>query len=542
MSHKEQLQPCPCGTGSDNCTYFYNDDGSVAYNCFREDCVKPKGLINKPTEEGCNSITTEHKIGQVPEKKYRGLTPQTLNKFDIRVSDGDLLIPVYSQEDVKYIKKRHKAGKTDEKNKPIKFSWSGHSPGGENLKLFGQNVFGEGCAPRITIVSGMLDAPSAYQLSGNFPAVSVDSDQRAYQQCQDNYQYLDSFNEIIFAFDNDAPAQKAAKACAELFPRKAKIMKLSKKDANEYIESNSIPLWKQDFFHAKAIEIKGIIEGSSLIDPLKNRPVPESYEFPWPKLNQMTNGYRLGEMIAVGAGTGQGKTLFQTHIADHILKTTDFNIGVLFLEDPTLDAALRFASVRANIPFHLDEYEYSNSDFDTACVETLGSNRLFFYNNESFGQDKSIFSKIMLLIKAFNCKVILLDHISFIVGIDAAEGDERRKLDQMATKLKGITVNEEVVLFVNAHFKRLPGTPHEEGAESSLADFRSSGAIAQLANTAIGLERNQQAEDPEERKLTTPRVMKCRHTGRTGPAGILKYNEYPYIWPEFTVERETDDT
>ena len=41
----------------------------------------------------------------------------------------------------------------------------------------------------------------------------------------------------------------------------------------------------------------------------------------------------------------------------------------------------------------------------------------------------------------------------------------------------------------------------------------------------IGLERNQQAEDEQERNTTTLRVMKNRFAGLTGKAGNLLYNK-----------------
>jgi twinkle protein len=72
--------------------------------------------------------------------------------------------------------------------------------------------------------------------------------------------------------------------------------------------------------------------------------------------------------------------------------------------------------------------------------------------------------------------------------------------------------------------KRNEGRGHEEGASTSLAQLRGSGAIAQLSDIVIGLERNGQAEDVIERNTTTIRVLKNRFSGYTGNAGALLYN------------------
>jgi hypothetical protein len=41
----------------------------------------------------------------------------------------------------------------------------------------------------------------------------------------------------------------------------------------------------------------------------------------------------------------------------------------------------------------------------------------------------------------------------------------------------------------------------------------------------IGLERNGQADDEDERNTTHIRVLKNRHNGITGPAGHLLYDQ-----------------
>lgn len=529
MMNPEKIVHQPCLSedcqSSDACTYFPKEDGTIVWSCFscggkgstsvnakNTNYQKTKGIDGlrwkKRFSKGREWVWLNEKdLPELhdPEQKIRGLIPLSLKKYGIKVDDqNNIYFP---------------------------------DPGD---KFFGQDAFGQGSAKRITVVSGMLDAPSAYQLSGSFPAVSADSDSTALKQCKKNFDYLNSFEEIVFAFDNDKPGQEAQKACADLFIGKAKVMSLSYKDANQYLTEtqNGKDRWKSDFFQASLVKPEGILAGTELIDLLLNKPKVESNPWPWDGLNRKTNGWRLGEMIAIGAGTGQGKTLFMTHIADHILKTTDYNIGVIFLEDPNIAAAERFVSVRGQHPYHLvsidgePDYPFLKEDYQAQAKETIGSGRVFFHNNEDFGTKFDVCQRIQAFVGAFDCRVIFLDHISFLVGIDATEGDERRKLDQLATQLKELTVKHNITLFVNAHFKRLPGTPHEEGAEASLADFRSSGAIAQLANTALGLERNQQAEDINERSLTMVRSMKCRFTGRTGLASTLKYQEFPYTWSE----------
>jgi twinkle protein len=72
--------------------------------------------------------------------------------------------------------------------------------------------------------------------------------------------------------------------------------------------------------------------------------------------------------------------------------------------------------------------------------------------------------------------------------------------------------------------KRPSDKGHEEGAVTSLAQLRGSGSIAQLSDIVIGLERNGQHEDVNERNTTHVRVLKNRFAGLTGKACRLLYN------------------
>ena len=54
--------------------------------------------------------------------------------------------------------------------------------------------------------------------------------------------------------------------------------------------------------------------------------------------------------------------------------------------------------------------------------------------------------------------------------------------------------------------------------------LRGSHSIAQLSNMVIALERNLQGDD-DDTNTTTLRVLKNRHNGRTGRAGLLVWDD-----------------
>ena len=91
-------------------------------------------------------------------------------------------------------------------------------------------------------------------------------------------------------------------------------------------------------------------------------------------------------------------------------------------------------------------------------------------------------------------------------------GDERRAIDNMMTKLRGLTEEVNCGMILVSHLKRPQGNKgHEDGARTSMAQLRGSAAIGQLSDIVIGAERDQQGELPDR---TTVRILKNRWTAK----------------------------
>jgi twinkle protein len=115
--------------------------------------------------------------------------------------------------------------------------------------------------------------------------------------------------------------------------------------------------------------------------------------------------------------------------------------------------------------------------------------------------------------------------VSIIVSDHAK--DERKALDEIATKLKTLTVELNICLIMVAHINRdKTRKAPEEGGTINLQDIRGTAGIGQLSNIIVALERNTQAEDTLERNTTRVRVIKNRFTGQTGIADSLTYHRH----------------
>ena len=184
-------------------------------------------------------------------------------------------------------------------------------------------------------------------------------------------------------------------------------------------------------------------------------------------------------------------------------------------------------SIEVNLPLHLPEYKdyYSEEDEYALWKRAVGDKPAFFHNHFGSMAEEKLINTIRSYAKSFDCKWIVLDHISIVVSEQEGILDERRAIDAIMTKLRKIVQETGVGMFVISHLKRPQGKAHEEGGQVSLSELRGSASIAQLSDMVIGLERNQQADDEFERNTTTFRVIKNRFAGLTGKAGQVLYNK-----------------
>ena len=162
-----------------------------------------------------------------------------------------------------------------------------------------------------------------------------------------------------------------------------------------------------------------------------------------------------------------------------------------------------------------------------AQVDILSGGRFLFLRHVGKFDMDSVLNKIKYLAKAEDCGVIVLDHISILVGMAMGVGnDERKAIDAVMHNLRAVVEETGVSLIAISHLSKTGASrdSHEEGGRVRLGDLRGSNAIAQLSNIAIALEGNRQADDPEERNMTVVRILKNRFSGETGIAGYLKYD------------------
>jgi twinkle protein len=453
--------------------------------------------------------------GGIPD---RGITSSTCLAYGVKQDESKHYYPYFNKDGIlSGLKIRSVA----DKGFSIAGDW-------KETTLFGQSKFPKG-GRNVTIHEGELDALAGFQMSGSkYPHVSVKNGaSAALKDCKQAYEWLDSFETIYISFDGDEVGIKAANEVAEVFGSKCKIIKhlAGFKDACDYLKAGKQAEYINLWWNAEQWTPDGIIAGSTLWDEV-TRPVEKSLAlYPWDGVNELTYGIRPAELITVTAGSGLGKSQFLREILWHLIKTTDGNIGMMFMEESVRKTARSIMSLSLDRPLHLPDTVVSDEELHSAFDATLGTDRLYFWDNFGSTDIDNVINRIRYFAKAADCKYVFLDHISMVVS-SQSNGDERKAIDELMTKLRTLVQETEICLIAVSHLKRPESKGHEEGAATSLSQLRGSGAIAQLSDIVIGLVRNAQAEDPIERNTTKVSILKNRFSGLTSPhCASLLYNK-----------------
>jgi twinkle protein len=512
-----------------------NSDGWwTCFSCdtrWKEDNEEVR-VTDSPAKEKDLSSTSLALLAKAEPKGIpeRGIAASTVKKFGVAVLGPDKrLYPYYGEDDsVEPIAAQKRLpGKVFPSEGPI-----------GTCRLFGEVAFPKG-GKYLVITEGQDDAMAASEMMGGKPAISVRNASTALSDCKRRWEYINSFDTVVLAFDNDEPGKKATKKVANLFGGKVKVMNLGNyKDACEFSTVGDSKAWMEAFWRAETYTPDGIVAGADLWTAVSTPMEKAAVMYPWDGLNELLYGIRYSEMIAVASGSGMGKSNLLREIMWHVHNNTNENQAALFMEENPRKTGLSLMSMAANKQLHLPTTTYTDVEFKSAFEATLGSGRLFFFDHFGSTGIENILARLRYMNKALGCRIAYVDHVSIMVSA-GEQGDERKAIDEIMTKLRTLVQELDMALFIVSHLKRPDGKGHEEGAQTSLAHLRGSASIAQLSDAVIGLERDGQSDDPILSNLTTVRVLKNRFSGEIGKACQLLYDretgrltEYDYIEAE----------
>jgi twinkle protein len=545
---------CP-ECGKDNAALYA--DGH--YHCFTAGCeyhtgpTEAEGLAPMPKpkhqaeREGRESklLTPDARSWPANGLQKRRIELRTMKQYGVFVAGfNGMTVQVYPYYDQQGNLANQKL-RTPDKDFPTLKEDGAEGMG--KCKLFGQQAYGDKFDRQVIVCEGELDALSVAQIMDfRVAVVSINSGAgNAAANLKANYLWLDRFEDIVLWMDNDEAGALANEECAKLFKvGKVRIARASGekegkpcKDASDMLQAGLDGDIKGVVYAAAKWRPRGIVnaaENKSDVHAPKEKQVGINYPPMMEHLQEMTGGMFPGEVIYHVAGTGIGKSTALREI-EYATVQQGQKIAVLSFEDTIKDAKFGLMSIAAgerlqlrDVPDPEDAKAMQAYDdyMDKVHDIVFGPGLVELFDPETAEWSmEAILGYIRYCAKALDCKLIVLDPISFVAaGIDLT-ADERRMLDFCAKEFAKLAKELSITLIISHHLKRTNGIPHEEGAATSLNEMRSSGGLANFATCVIGWERNNQAE-ADAWRVTQCRIIKpVRRTGRSGLADVLYYQE-----------------
>lgn len=504
--------PCPsskCGSSDGFATY--SDGHGYCFVCHHYEHG------DRVTDQPVYSLKPELiDVGVATPITSRGLTAETCKHWGYGIS-------MFNGQPVQVANYRVNgvvvAQKVRFANKDFKFLGDTKASG-----LYGQHLWREG-GKRVVITEGEIDALSVSQTFGNtWPVVSVPNGAAgAAKSLSKELQWLLTFDEVVLFFDNDDPGKKAEQECALLFPPgKCKLAKLHPqfKDAGKALEAGDTKAIMEAVYGAKSFRPDGIltiadIRAQALADPESG--------YPWflEQLNTTTYGRRPCETYAFGAGTGVGKSDLFAQQIQYDLTVLNEPVAVFMLEQGPAETLKRVSGKMVGKTFHVPDGSWEKHELSDAIDRLEASGKFYLYDSFGATEWDVIKATIRFLAHSEGVKLFYIDHLT---ALAAAEDDERTGLERIMAEMASLAKELKIIIHFISHLTTPDGTPHEEGGRVTIRQFKGSRAIGYWSHFMFGLERNQQDDNIELRKVTTFRVLKDRYTGRaTGEVIYLGY-------------------
>jgi twinkle protein len=508
-------EPCPdCGS-RDNLTRY--DDGH-AY-CFTPGCGRYEPGDGDTQHQPRRPVSKDLlPLGEVREIKSRGLTEKTCQRwgYTIGTFGGETVqIATYRGDDGQII-----GQKVRFKNKARGFPTLG-----ENLaeQLYGKHLCRSG-GRRIIITEGEIDAMTVDQVLGyKWQVVSLPLGAgSARKALAANLEWLNTFEQVVLCFDMDEPGREAVESITSLFPPgKLAVVSLPLKDASDMLQEGRIEELVNALWGAKEHRPDGLKTVADIRDRIFEN---ISTDLTWfdERLNKITFGRRYGECVAFGAGTGVGKTTYLMQQLAHDVMA-GHNVGVFAFEQDVGETVRLVAGQIVGKTFHIPDGSWTDEEL-TAAVDALQeANRLHLYDHFGACEWDVVKERIRYLAHAHGVRIFLVDHLT---ALAAAEDNERTGLERITAEISSLAQELSIWIGVVSHLATPEGKPHEEGGRVMIRHFKGSRAIGFWMHEIYGLERNQQADDENEKRQTIIRILKHRKVGRTvGSTFPIRYED-----------------
>ena len=518
---------CPYESCGSSDAFFYN---SHTRSGFCQSCSKSypspdfrKNIYDWAEETyPVNAMKPPVHTRQIASATYtdiRGLDPDVAKLYGIQLqmdADGDPVRYAFKYSDnVKYRGYDEKKFWTEER--------------GSIKQLFGPD-FNAGSSKRLYITEGEFDAASLYQALGkSFPVKSLPSAAMSEKFIKNVFEYLNSFQEIVYAGEQDSAGKGAANRLYELFPEKFFYVPLTKhKDANDFIQAGDQDDLKWAALKPQRFSPENFFVGDLEVEKAIKTENPYEYvPTGHTGLDDKIRGLVKGGLTFIKALRGQGKTELIRYFEVGLLKS-ETRVALLHMEEmkSTTYRAMATYELGCNVRTKEDAIE-NGVDEDTvilAAKMAAQDDKTIIFEMQAHDDPMKLLDYVRLAATVYGAGFIFIDHVQRLAylsnsGVEGATSTLTTLGARMAQLAKELNIG---VIFISQ--------VNDDGRTKYAASLEEEAIIC------IKLDRDTEAEDERERNTTTFTVDKNRPFAKLGKAGSVYYDPETTILEEVTFD------
>lgn len=508
-------QPCPytdCGSSD---AFSWKEDGyGKCHSCDSAYPTRGMGEVFDwvkevyPLPKRIDPMTIE--IGGFTYDNIRGISPEVCKIYGIQLqqdADGNPVRYAYKYpHTVKY-------RAFDDKSK----TWQKDKGVGMN-HLFGPE-FNAGTSKRLYLTEGEFDAASLYEILGqSYPVKSLPSASIGEKFIKANHQYLNSFQEIVYAGELDKAGKVAAEKLFEVFPEKFYYVPMTKhKDANDFLTSGDSVELKWAAVKPQRYSPDNFFCSDQDVDDAIRQENP--YEYVPTGLtgwDDKLRGLVKGGITFIKAKRGLGKTELIRFFEQAMLKDDTCRIALLHAEEMKSTTYRAMASYELGVNVRTKDDAQANGITEEQVIEaakkaTKGE-RTIIFEMRSHDDPMKVLEYIRLAAVVYGADFIFIDHIQRLaylsqVGVDGATSMLTALGSRSAQLAKELNIG---VIFISQ--------TNDDGRTKYAS------ALEEEAIICVKLDRDLESDDEILQNTTEFIIDKNRAFAKLGSAGSVYYD------------------
>lgn len=460
---------------------------------------------------------------QTLDVEERGLRAETLERFSIKTGVSEADGVTVKTLHFPYTKNGQLVGYETKLLDPKKFWRVGDT---KDVDLFGWEQAIAADSPKLIIVEGPLDVPSAYQMLKDKnvgtkwdyiePAVvSIPNGAgNAKASIVKNINKINiNFKEVVLAFDTDEAGKRAAEEVVKVLPE-IKVANLPLKDANACLTGGREKGFCSSLlFRASKPRNTRTVSIEDLFEKAKT-PAVLGMSWPWSVITELTRGIRFGETIYITGTAKIGKSDVLNTIVSHLVKEHGIKCFVCKPEEANVKSVKMIAGKLVGKIFHDPNVPFDTEAYDEATELMKGKIQLVnIYQN----LDWDILKGDIIAAANDGCKAVFIDPLTVLTtGLSAA--DANTKLQEIAQNLSTLALDLDIVIFIFTHLKNPKhGEPYDRGGKINVGDITGSRGMTRSCNMILGIQGNNDPElEDDSRNLRDIVLLSDREFGASG--------------------------